>query len=396
MAKVPAALERLARRDEFDPFEGAVGEPAGIPFDVFEEAPPLAAGRDLGIAVVGAGFVVHLGHLPAYRKGKLRVVGIWDADPARSEEARVAFELPRRFRSLDELLADPEVAVVDVALPPHAVREVVERVVAAGKHVLVQKPLAMTMADAAAMVGLAERHGVTLGVNQNTRWGAAVRAVKRCLDRGWLGAPVVATVELRFRMRWQEYLRDTRYRELMLLHQGVHHLDLFRFLFGEPSKVLAVLGRYPGQPEPGETIAQYTLLYDGGLIASALDDGFTWTSDTGVSFRIEGTQGVAKGAFGWPRRVPDALQLCSLSLGRGWVTPEFRTAFYPDSFLGTMADFLDAVATGRPPLTSGRDNLKTLALAFAAYRSAAEGRQVSPERFPLHHAESEGQRRVGS
>jgi len=375
MARVPEALQRLIRRDELDPFAQTEIRTPCFPF---EEQPPLGKGLDLGIAIVGAGFVVHLGHLPAYRKGGFRVLGIYDVDPARAEEAAHCFELPRVYRSLDELVGDPQVSVVDVALPPHVVRRVVERAITAGKHALVQKPLAMNMVDAVEMVELAEKKGVVLGVNQNSRWGCAVRAIKTCLKNGWLGEPVLATIELRFKMRWQEFLRDKQYQQLVILNQGVHHLDIFRFLFGEPSLVSAVLGRYPGQLEPGETIAQYTLIYEGGLIASALDDGFPCTSDTGVSFRVEGTGGVAKGNFGWPKRVPDTLSVCSLQLGRGWITPEFRSAFYPDSFLGTMADFLDAVGTGRQPLSSGRDNLKTLSLVFAAYRSAEERRQVQP------------------
>jgi predicted dehydrogenase len=101
-------------------------------------------------------------------------------------------------------------------------------------------------------------------------------------------------------------------------------------------------------------------------------------------YRVEGTEGIVKGSlgglFGFPTGVPDKISFTSRKLRENWwVTPTLEGGWFPEAFLGPMASLMEALQTGKPPVTSGDDNLRTLQLVFAAYKSMEEKRAVSPQ-----------------
>jgi predicted dehydrogenase len=270
--------------------------------------------------------------------------------------------------------------VVDISLPPHLQREVAEAAFAAGKHVLIQKPMATTLEDARAIVEAAEQHGRKLAVNQNGRWDPAIRACRALIDRGVFGSLVTASFELRTRQPWQSFWEDAEhYPRLMMLGMSIHHLDQFRYLFGDPTEVTATTSTYPGQPWAGDSIALYALRYDSGLLAVGFDDGFPWTRDWTVDYRIEGLDAIARGDIGWPTGGFSTLELTTRERPDSWIRPAFSRKWFPDAFVGTMGELFRAIETGEEPSISGRDNLDTLRLVEAAYRSASERRTVALE-----------------
>jgi predicted dehydrogenase len=330
------------------------------------------------IGVIGAGGIVRASHLPAYRSAGWEVVRI--ASRTR-EAARVAAE---EFAIADwsgdplDVIRDDRVEVVDISLPPHLHRRIVEAAFAAGKHVIVQKPMATTLADARAIVDAGRQAGLKLAVNQNGRWDPAIRACRALIDRGVFGQLVTASFELRTRQPWQGFWTDSEhYPRLMLLGMSIHHLDQFRFLFGDPLDVTAVTSTYPGQPWAGDSIAVYVLRYASGLIATGFDDGFPWTRDWRVDYRIEGLDAIARGDIGWPTGGYSTLEYTTRDRADSWIRPAFSRKWFPDAFVGTMGDLFRAIETGAEPSISGEDNLVTLRLVEAAYRSAGERRAVA-------------------
>src|SRR3954454_11152070 len=136
--------------------------------------------RDVGIGVVGAGFIVRDCHLVAYRDAGFRVVGLTSRTRAVAEEVARLRGVPRVHDDVEALVADPEVEVIDVAVPPREPPEVIRRILAGPRRVrglLVQKPLAMTYDEARDLVEACERAGVVLQVNQNMRYDHSVRAL---------------------------------------------------------------------------------------------------------------------------------------------------------------------------------------------------------------------------
>jgi predicted dehydrogenase len=169
----------------------------------------------------------------------------------------------------------------------------------------------------------------------------------------------------------------------MMLGMSIHHLDQFRFMFGDPVSVTAVTQTYPGQPWVGDSIAFYALRYSDQFVAYGFDDGFPWTPDWSVRYRIEGLDAIARGEIGWPTGSPSTLEVAEASDDARWQTAQVPGRWFPDAFAGTMGALFTTIATGVPSDIAGRENLKTMRLVEAAYLSAAERRTVDLKEIAL-------------
>lgn len=344
----------------------------------------LPAGLDqFGIGIIGAGFIVRDCHLAAYREAGFRVVGISSRTPERAAEVAALRGVPKAYRNHHELLADPDVQVVDIAVPPQFQLEIVRDVVKHAQHVkaiLAQKPLAMNLADAREIVRLCEDAGIALAVNQNMRHDQSVRACKDLLQRGLLGEPVLGTIDMRAIPHWMPWSRDLH--SLSTFVMSIHHLDCFRYWFGDPIRVMASTRTDPRTKFPHrDGINLYILEYANGCRASSWDD--VWTGplregsqgDIGIRWRVEGTDGLARGTIGWPSypaHTPSTLDFTTRQRGDYWFQPRWDKVWFPDAFRGTMGELLVALAAGTPPPINGRDNLRTIALVEAVLRAATE------------------------
>jgi predicted dehydrogenase len=351
-----------------------------------EHVAPLPKKRDFRIGAIGAGFIMRDIQLVAYKRAGFTVVAIASKIPAESREVAELRGIPRVYDTWRELIADESVEVLDIAVPPDAQAAIVKEAVR-HKHIkgiLAQKPLAMSLHDARETVEACERAGVPLAVNQNMRYDQSIRALMTVLRRGYLGEPVLATIEMRAIPHWQTWLAE--YDRLTLFAMSIHHLDCFRFLFGNPESVYASARSDPRtQFAHRDGIVLYILEYANGLRAAAWDD--VWVgparegaaADTYIRWRVEGTEGMAKGTIGWPGypcRTPSTLDFTTRQQPGCWFSPRWSEVWFPDAFEGTMGELLSSVEEGREPATNGRDNLDTIALVEACYRSLDEHRPV--------------------
>jgi predicted dehydrogenase len=342
---------------------------------------------DFGIGAVGAGFIMRDVHLMAYASAGFNVVAITSRTPEIAQEVADLRGIPRVYETLEEMLEDESVQVLDIAVPPHKQLDVVRIATRRGKHlkgILAQKPLAVDYRQAAEIVRLCEERQLPLGVNQNMRYDRSIRVLKMLLDRHLLGDPVLATIEMRAVPHWQSWLRE--YGRLTLLNMSIHHIDSFRYLFGDPSSIYASVRKDPRtQFEHEDGICLYILEYAGGLRATAWDD--VWAGPLKerdelkpyIKWRVEGTEGLAEGTLGWPEypnRSPSTLTFTTMAQPGVWITPRWGDVWFPDAFQGPMADLLDAIARGRQPEGSGANNLGTMAIIEAGYQSIRERRPV--------------------
>ena len=344
--------------------------------------PRLPARRDRGIGIVGAGGIVEYAHLPAYRQAGFLVVGITDLDADRAKRVATEHAVPTVFPDLDALLADPRVAIVDVAVYPGAQPEIVARTIAAGKHCLCQKPLALDYPTGLRMVERAEAAGLKLAVNQQMRWDAGIRYARLLLERGFLGQPTYGTIQVHVQTDWSLWpwiLASPRHE---LLYHSIHYQDSLRFLFGLPDRVYTSGARQPGEAAVGETKTLTVWSYASGLQVLIDVNHGVWAEDRYAIFRFEGTEGVIKGTLGllydYPHGRPDTLAFATRAQPDRWHEPVLTTRWVPDAFVGPMASLMCAIEEGGEPETSARDNLLTLHTVFAGYRSMAEGRAVDP------------------
>ncbi|MFM8283595.1 MAG: Gfo/Idh/MocA family protein [Planctomycetaceae bacterium] len=350
--------------------------------------PPLPRDRSVPIGCIGAGFIMADCHLPAYRAAGFDVAAIAARRPAAARAVADRHGIATVHDDAAKLLDDRSIAVVDIAVPPDVQPDLI-RAAAARPHlrgILAQKPLARSHTEAAALVRACEASGTTLVVNQNMRHDHAVAACRALLVAGTLGDPVLATIEMRAIPHWMPWQERQGWVTLRIM--SIHHLDCLRGWFGDPRRISTVTRTDPRTARAfshRDGICTSILEYDSGLVATSLED--VWAgparegaeADSFVRFRVEGTRGMALGTIGWPSwpaRTPSTLDWTTTA--GGWHRPRWPEAWFPDAFVGPMAELLRDLEGTASARATGRDNLMTMALVDAAYRSAAEHRAVDP------------------
>lgn len=335
---------------------------------------------DYGIGVIGCGGIVNYAHLPAYRQAGFRVLACFDRDPAAAARTAEEHGIPRVADSIDDILADPEIAIVDLAITPWDQPAVAARAIAAGKHVLCQKPFADDFGKAATLVDLARQAGRKLAVNQQLRWNAGVAVAKQLIEQGALGIPADGRIDVSVRTPWHMWPWMANSERLEIMYHSIHYQDAMRFLFGAPDRVTSIHGRWPGQIEKGETRTQTVFHYRDERQVRITVNHHDWSGDAHAYFRFQGTEGIIAGTLGllydYPTGRIDTLAYATREAPSTWHEPRLSTWWIPDAFAGPMASLMEAIQSDGEPLTSGADNLGTLRTVFAAYRSAAEGRTV--------------------
>ncbi|WP_257009843.1 Gfo/Idh/MocA family protein [Evansella halocellulosilytica] len=241
----------------------------------------------------------------------------------------------------------------------------------------------MNYEEALEMVELCEKAGTKLGVNSNMRYDSSMRALKSIIDEGYLGKIVLATIEMRAIPHWQDFLHQ--YQTIEILNMGIHHIDIFRYLFGDPKYITALTRKDPRTTfDHIDGISQYTFQYENDLMATSLDDVWAWQGegteeDIYIKWRVEGIDGMAQGKFFWPKfpdRCPSTIEFTSKKVPNQWVRPKMDRTWFPDAFLGTMSQLLCAVENDEEPEIGGRDNLKTMAAIDACYQSIGEKKTI--------------------
>ena len=347
--------------------------------------PEMPTRRDWRIGCLGSGFIMRDCHLVAYRKAGFNPVAIASRKESSAKETAVRHGIATVYSTCEQLLDDPSIEVLDVAVPPNAqanlIFEACKRKTVKG--ILAQKPLGMNFPEALKIVEACERAGIVLAVNQNMRYDQSVRAAKTLLTNGTIGEPVFATIDMRAIPHWMPWQEELGWVTLRIM--SIHHLDTLRYWFGDPERIFCSVRSDPRTKFPHrDGICSYILEYANGLRCVGVDD--VWTgpakegcpSDIYIRWRIEGLDGVAMGDIGWckdPYTSPSTIRFAKKG-DTVFQEPKWTESWFPDAFVGTMAQLLAALENGEEPAIGGRDNLRTMALVDAAYRSAEERRAV--------------------
>jgi UDP-N-acetyl-2-amino-2-deoxyglucuronate dehydrogenase len=330
---------------------------------------------DLAVAIVGCG-IIGRNHADAIaRHPRLRVSALVDpvlpASQALAEH--IGSPAPDRYRALDEALAGAEVDLVAICTPSGLHGEAAETALAAGKHVLIEKPLEVSLPAArrlARLAGEAQQHGQVCSVVSQHRFDPPVAAVRSSIVGGRLGAVTSAVASVPW-WRTQEYYDSAQWRGTWafdgggaVMNQGVHTVDLLVWLLGRPVEVAASTARLAHERIEVEDVAVATIRFAGGALAvfhatTAAYPGLP------VRLQVHGSRGSA-------------------------VLDDDRATFFPggDEVVGGAADFVEghlrqyadlvpAVDGGRPAGVTIHDGLLALAVVNAIYLSATLGRPVA-------------------
>ena len=345
--------------------------------------PHMPPKTDYGIGIVGCGGIVQYAVLPTYKKHGLNVLACHDINHATAESVAAEFDIPNVYGNLEELLANPAIEIVEISVPPRYQLEIARTCIAAGKHLLCQKPLADTLPHAAEIVRLAREGSVKLAVNQQLRWGQGLRAAKTLIRQGWIGQVVDASIQVSVNTPWQMWPWLAISPRLEVQYHSIHYIDAMRSILGDPIWITSRHARNPLQGEiVGETKTITVMDYDTDLQVLIADNHYNHSDDYFAVFRFIGTEGHITGTLGamynYPDGRPDTLQWSST---RYYPEKRFEAKlegkWIPDAFIGPTASLMQAIQEDGVPETDGHDNLQTLRVVEAAYQSAAENRSVN-------------------
>jgi xylose dehydrogenase (NAD/NADP) len=302
---------------------------------------------------------------PLRASARNRLLAVASRDAARADAYAKEWGIERRYGSYDELLADPDVDVVYIPLPNHLHAEWTIRAARAGKHVLCEKPLALSVAEVDAMEAAARQGGVVLAEAFMYRHHPQTLRVRDMVQARAIGALRFVRGTFSFNLDRPE---DVRLRPEWgggcLWDVGCYPLSFARFVLGtEPVEVFG--SSLVGPTGIDETFAGQ-LVFPGGILVQ-IDAGFRAPFRTGME--LVGTEGTIVVPQPWR---PEGLPIV---LARGSVREEIAVGG-DDRYLLEIEDLAECVRTGRPPQVSLAESRGNVATIVALLESARVGRAV--------------------
>jgi len=313
---------------------------------------------------------------------EVEVVGIVDPVPATLAAVAEDIGLPASaaFTSLTEALAAVEADAVVITAPAVTHVPLALEALEAGKHVLVEKPFANTTDEAAVAVRRAEELGLVLQVSQNYRWYPAPRVVQELLEADAVGELSAISIDFR---QWDndqpvETYPHYRFPHAMINDMAIHHFDLLRMVTGREAVRVFARASYPSYSKyQDEAVASMIIELEDGLVVSYRGSWLSRAPRTAWAgeWSIQGEDGELwfTSRSGEPGAVTGDRVTIRRTQDDEAEPIELSTMTHTDRQGGLQA-FARSVAGGPAPETSGRDNLRSLALMEAATRSAASGR----------------------
>lgn len=328
--------------------------------------------RPRPIVIIGSGGIVRDAHLPAYRRAKFPVLGIYDLDRAQSAKTARDWNIKNIFSTLEEAAAAQDV-VFDVAVPAPAILSIL-RMLPRGAGVLIQKPLGRDLAEARAILALARRRNLKAAVNFQLRYSPNMLALRDAIGRGILGE--ITDIEFRVNTHtpWKLWSFLKGIPRLEILYHSIHYLDWIRSIAGEPTGVDSRAMTHPDSPGYADVRSSTLVHYKNIRCAIYTNHNHPADSpDSASNIKIEGTRGAAIARLGvnldYPKGKPDTLQISrdggpfrSVALPGSW---------FSHAFEGPMSN-LQRYISGEDEILQTRvaDAARTMALVDACYQSA--------------------------
>ena len=319
------------------------------------------------IGLVGAGGISRL-HLEgiARHPERTQAVALCDPEAKALRQRGAEFGVERLYTELESMIADAGIDAAIVCTPTHIRSNVVLPLIQAGIPVLCEKPFAETYAEAAAIERAAREHGVPVAVNQNFRRHFTFTLARALLDQGRLGKPLHLT-QIAGHLRRDVGWRLERHRYVMAV-MSIHWLDGYRVLFGEePETVYCRAVNSPATPGGDDTAVSVVLGFPSGAVACLSESFSSFARISGCGLDCE------RGGLRLGYQTLEEIR-------QGAEPVEHTNPFDKAEATWYLLDeLLRAVEERREPETSATDNLKSMRILEAAYRSIDEERPVRLE-----------------
>ncbi|MCR2804339.1 Gfo/Idh/MocA family protein [Paenibacillus soyae] len=338
-------------------------------------------------AIIGCGKIAEK-HVNALAElgGEAVLAALFDLDEERLERfadrCKPRFPEVQTYGSIDALLnqSDAELIVIATSSDSHA--ELAMKALRAGKHVLVEKPLALSMKEARDAAEEAERRGLVLAVSFQARYMPQMRAMKEAVEQGRFGSIGHGVVTMRW-SRGLPYYKESPWRESwekgggLFMNQCIHYIDLLQWMLGPVRSVYAqaaVVGQEIGVENTGAVV----LRFQSGAIGLIEATTLAYPSSLGTSIALFGE----KGSAAMEGAMLNELKLWQFEDGAdgAWPPPRIEGISHAPLY----RDLAGAIRSGAIPLVTAADSLSALEIVLAIYRSISSGKAVE---LPLGHFE---------
>ncbi len=330
----------------------------------------------VGVGIIGAGGIASA-HAKAYSllKSKVALVGVADIDEERAQNFASRFHIPIWTAEPDDLLARDDIQIISMCTPHYLHAPLTIQALKAGKHVLVEKPIATSLEEADQMIRTAEKANRNLGVVFQLRFEADVARAKQVLDASAIGQPFYTEVsclwwrrpvyyEVSWRGKWATEGGGA------LINQASHHVDLLLHLMSMPSEVTATI----------DTVAHEIEVEDWCLATMKWENGMhgSFCASTAAELENDFSRMMVLGSYGtiqmfpfrpYSREETRLLQIAEICRQ----VPDQELSGHTQ----LIHDFVHSVLERRPPRVSGTEGRQALELITAIYQSAFTGEPVS-------------------
>ena len=345
----------------------------------------------LNFGIIGCGRITDL-HAPGYARSKdARIYAVCDINPAVSESRAKEWGAEKAYTDYNKLLADPNVHAVEIITPHHLHKDLCVAACRAGKHVSVQKPMALSVSECDEMIAAAKQYGVKLKVFENFVFYPPYVKAKQLIDDGAIGEPLSIRIRLGGGGKggWKVPLKSWLWRlneqtcggGPNIFDDGYHKFSIAIFFLGEIDYVHAWVDRSFGVVDaPAMLSWQYKTGGRAGILDSTVSTNMTIKSKYySVDERVEiiGTEGVI-----WVTRcTAKLLDEPPVIIYRGGETHLFESVRndWLDSFMDSTQHFIRCISDGEEPMLTGERGRQVLQFALASLRSSCEGKIVRPD-----------------
>lgn len=339
------------------------------------------------VALLGSGFIADI-HIESYHRfvPEAEVVAVWSRTPERAAAFAKKHHIPRHYESLEQAVAESGCEIVDVCVPNFLHHRVVLAAANAGKHVIIEKPLAMTLEEADEMIAVCKAKNRKLMYAEELCFAPKYERVRKLVNEKAIGKIYQMRQCEKHSGPHSDWFYDINQSGGgALMDMGCHGIAWFRWMLGGRPKVRSVFahmqnGLIHGQRTCAEENSVCTVEFDDGAIGIAEN---SWAKHGGMDDRVEvyGTEGVIYADLFMGN---SALTYSEKGYGyamekagstKGWTFTIFEEAFnqgYPQE----LRHFVECVREDKPPIVTAEDGRAVLEIMYAAYQSARTGQKV--------------------
>lgn len=329
----------------------------------------------LGFAVAGSGIIAGT-HLAALREiPDVRILGAWSRSPERTQRFSAQHQI-RGYRSYDELLGDPEVQAVIICLPSGHHADYGQRAAAAGKHVIVEKPIDVTVAKARALIEACRRNNRKLSVIFQNRFTPAARKLRNALDEGRLGPLILGDAYVKW-YRSPAYYSSNPWRGTKaidgggaLINQAIHTIDLLQWMMGGVKRVSGLV-RTSTHAIESEDLGVAAVEFANGAVgviegSTAIHPGFK------ERIEIHGQRGsvVLDGGNITAWKVEGCNEADYVDAQRISYGSSSSPAISHVNHKAQLEDIIASIQQNTEPLVNGEEGLKALQIVLGIYESS--------------------------